>query len=91
MFGRKKKQSFDLRPVVAAAMSAFLAPEQPSENGRAEASPSRENGHGLGSMGAVAVGAALAVTARAAYSRARQKLDLEQVADAVEQRLGDRD
>jgi hypothetical protein len=91
VFARKKKQSFDLRPVVAAAMSSFLASEQSSENGRAEASPSRDNGHGLGPVGAVAVGAALAVTARAAYSRARQKLDLERVADAVEQRLGDQD
>jgi len=90
MFGRKKKPALDVNQVVSAAMTAFMAPD-----GRSESASSRNhrasNGSngGLGPVGAVAIGAALAVTARAAYSRARQKLDLERVADAVEQRLSD--
>jgi hypothetical protein len=90
VFGQKKKSSIDVNQVVRAAMNSFMSP-----NGQSESTPSRDHqqsngGNGrLGPFGAVAVGAALAITARAAFSRARRKLDLEQVADAVEQRLSD--
>jgi hypothetical protein len=90
MFGRKKKPPIDVNRMVGAAMDAFMAPDGQSENSRStNRQESRRNGGGLGSVGAVAVGAALAVTARVAYVRARQQLNLEQVADAVEQRLSD--
>jgi len=86
MFGQRKKQtSFDVNRIAAAAMDAFLAPEGQSTNSREESH--QRDGGGIGSIGAVAVGVALAVTARAVYSRARRDLDLEQVADAVEERL----
>ena len=90
MFGRNKKTTLDVNQIVGAAMTAFMEP-----NGRSESDTSRNhresNGRngGLGSVGAVVLGAALAVSARAAYLRARQTLDLERVADAVEQRLSD--
>jgi homoserine kinase len=90
MFGKKKKPPLDVNEVVGAAMRAFMAPDAQAENSQsANHHESRRNGGGLGSFGAVAIGAAVALTARAAYSRARQKLDLERVADAVEQRLSD--
>jgi len=89
MFGKKKKTTLDVNQIVGAALTAFMEP-----NGRSESDASRNhresNGSngGLRAVGAVAVGAALAVAARAAYSSAR-RLDLEQVANAVEQRLAD--
>jgi homoserine kinase len=87
MFGKKKK-TLDVNQIAGAAMTAFMEP-----NGRSDVSrnhrESNGNGRGLGSVRAVVLGAALAVSARAAYSRARQKLDFERVADAVEQRLSD--
>jgi len=84
MFGKKKKAPLDVNQIAGAAMNAFMAPDGRPENGQHQ--NHRERG-GLGSVGAVAVGAALALTARAAYTRARRDLDLEQVADAVEDRL----
>jgi len=90
MFGQKKRTPLDVNQIVGAAMNAFMAPDAQSENGaRRNHQESRGGSGGLGTVGAVAVGAALAVTARAAYSSARRKLDLERVADAVEQRLSD--
>jgi homoserine kinase len=90
MFGKEKKTPLDVNQVVGSAIRAFIAPDSQPENSKGVNNhESRRNGGGLGSVGALAVGAALAVTARAAYSRARQKLDLERVADAVEQRLSD--
>jgi hypothetical protein len=90
MFGKKKKKTtLDVTQIVGAAMTAFMEPDGQSE--RAPSKNHREsNGSngGLGPVGAVAIGAALAVAARTAYSRARQ-LDLTRVADAVEQRLSD--
>ena len=90
MFGTKKKTGLDVNQIVGAAMTAFMEP-----NGRSESDTSRNhresNGSngGLRSVRAVVLGAALAVSARAVYSRARQKIDFERVADAVEQRLSD--
>ncbi len=90
MFGKKKKAPLDVDQVVGAAMRAFMAPDAQSENSQsANHHESRRNGGGLGAFGAVAVGAALAVTARAVIFACAAKLDLEQVADAVEQRLSD--
>jgi homoserine kinase len=89
VFQRSKKSTIDVNRVVMAAMSSFMAPERSSENGRVESPERNHRGAGLGSVGAVAVGAALAVAARAAYSRARQRFDLEHVANAVEQKLAD--
>jgi hypothetical protein len=82
MFGRKKSTPIDLNRVAAAALDALLDPEGHSENSKVE-----KPGHSLGPVSAVAVGAALAVAARAAYFRARKNLTLEQVADSVEERL----
>jgi homoserine kinase len=89
VFQRSKKPAIDVNRVVTAAMSSFTAPKGSSENARVENPERNHRGTGLGSVGAVAVGAALAVATRAAYSRARQKFDLEQVANAVEQKLAD--
>jgi hypothetical protein len=82
MFERKKSTSIDLNRIAAAAVDALLAPEEHSENSNAD-----KHRQGLGTVGAIAVGAALGVAARAAYFRARKNLSLEQVADSVEERL----
>jgi hypothetical protein len=89
MLGKKKKTPLDVNQIVGAAWRAFMAPDAQSESSQStNHHESRRNGGGLGPLPAVAVGAALAITARAAYSRAR-RLDLEQVADSVEQRLSE--
>jgi len=88
MFGRNDKPSIDVNRMVGAAMNAFMTSGSQIENGRVR-NHREDDGGPWGSIGAVAVGAALAVTARAVYSRARRSLDLERVADAVEQRLSD--
>jgi homoserine kinase len=90
MFGRKKKTTLDVNQIVGAAMTAFMEPNGWSEGDRSRKHrESNGNGRGFGSVRAVVLGAALAVSARAAYSQARQKLDIARVADAVEQRLSD--
>jgi len=83
MFRRRRTTPIDVNRIASAAADAFLAPEGHSQNAHDE----RHQSGSLRSMGAVAVGVALALAARAAYSRARTNLDLEQVADAVEERL----
>jgi hypothetical protein len=82
MFGRKKSTHLDVNRMAAAAMDALLTPEEHSQNGLVE-----KQHRGLGAVGAIAVGAGLAVAARAAYSRARKSLSLEEIADSVEERL----
>jgi homoserine kinase len=90
MFGKKKKTTLDVNQIVGSALTAFMEPNGRSESGTSRTHrESNGNGRGLGSVRAVVLGAALAVSARAAYSQARQKLDLARVADAVEQRLSD--
>ena len=84
MFGNNKKTPFDANQVLGATINAFMAPDGQLENGQHQ---SHRKGGDLGSVGAVAVGAALALTGRAAYTRARRNLDLERVANAVEERL----
>lgn len=71
----------DLNRIAAAALESFLGEDE---------QPARQNesrNHHLSGVGAVAVGVGLAVAARAAYNRAR-RIDLEQIAGAVEDKLG---
>ncbi|HUC08448.1 MAG TPA: hypothetical protein VMR96_10215 [Solirubrobacterales bacterium] len=72
----------DLNRIVTAALESFL-----QEDGERQARQSESRSHHLGGVGAVAVGIGLTVAARAAYNRAR-RLDLEQVAGAIEDKLG---
>ena len=71
----------DLSRIATAALESFL--QEDGEHSRRDES----RNHHLGGVGAVAVGVGLAVAARAAYDRAR-RIDLEQVAEAVEDKLG---
>lgn len=71
----------DLNRIARAALESFL--------GEDDEQPARQNesrNHRIGGVGAVAVGVGLAVAARAVYNRAR-RIDLEQVAGAVEDKL----
>ncbi len=72
----------DLNRIATAALESFLQgdSEQPAPR-------NESRNHRLGGVGAVAVGVGLAVAARAAYNRAR-RLDLAQVAGAIEDKLG---
>jgi hypothetical protein len=72
----------DLNRIATAAVESFLR-----EDGGQQARQNESRNHHLGGVGAVAVGVGLAVAARAAYSRAR-RIDLAQVAGAVEDKLG---
>jgi hypothetical protein len=67
----------DLNRIATAAFQSFLQEDE---------QPASRNHH-LGGVGALAVGVGLAVAARAAYNRAR-RIDLEQIAGAVEDKLG---
>jgi hypothetical protein len=87
VFGKKKSPTLDINQIAGAAMTAFLTPDDRAGSAERTHSESDGRGGGVGQFGAVAVGAALALAARAAYFRARRELDLERVADAVEQRL----
>jgi hypothetical protein len=70
----------DLNRIAAAALESFLQEdEQPARR-------EESRNHHLGGVGAVAVGVGLAVAARAAYRRVR-RIDLEQVAGAIEDKL----
>lgn len=72
----------DLNRIATAALESFLG-----EDGEQQSRQNESRNHHLGGVGAVAVGVALAFAARAAYNRARN-IDLEQVAGAVEDKLG---
>ncbi|HEY6550032.1 MAG TPA: hypothetical protein VIY71_02405 [Solirubrobacterales bacterium] len=72
----------DLNRIATAALESFL-----QEDGEQQARQNESRGHHLGGLGAVAVGVGLAVAARIAYNRVR-RIDLEQVAGAVEDKLG---
>jgi hypothetical protein len=77
----------DIRRIAAAAVEAAFAGENDLGNGRDETHHGDTRNHGrLGTAGAVAAGVVIATVARAAYTRARN-LDLEQIAEAVEERL----
>ncbi len=75
----------DINRIAASALQAFL--ENASDEGHAPAHEERRSRR-LGGVGAVALGAGLAVAARATYHRVRG-LDLERVAGAVEEKLRD--
>jgi hypothetical protein len=72
----------DLNRIATAALESFL-----QENGEQQARQTESRDHHFGGVGAVAVGVGLAVAARAAYNRAR-RIDLEQIAGSVEDKLG---
>lgn len=72
----------DLNRIARAALESFL-----EEDGEQSARQNESRHRRFGGVGAVAVGVGLAVAARAAYNRAR-RIDLEQVAGAVEDKLG---
>lgn len=74
-------KGIDVSRIASAAAEALIGEDSQSPNGREP-----DQHRGLGSAGAVAVGVAVGAAARAAYARAR-RLDLEQVASAVEERL----
>jgi hypothetical protein len=71
----------DLNRIARAALESFL-----EEDGEQPARQNESRNHHLGGVGALAVGAGLAVAARAAYNRAR-RIDLEQVGGAIEDKL----
>jgi hypothetical protein len=71
----------DFNRIATAALESFL-----QDDGEQRAREN-ESHHHFGRVGAVAVGVGLAVAARAAYNRARH-IDLEQVAGAIEDKLG---
>jgi hypothetical protein len=85
---RKRPASpIDLNRIVAVAAEAFLEGSDRSHNNdRSQNGGQPARRHGLGAAGALATGVVLAAAARATYVRVR-KLDLEQVAHAVEERL----
>ncbi len=72
----------DLNRIATAALESFL-----QEDGEQLARQNESQNHHLGGVGAVAVGVGLAVAARVAYNRVR-RIDLEQVAGTVEDKLG---
>lgn len=72
----------DLNRIATAALESFLG-----EEGEQQAGQNESRNHHLGGVGAVVVGVGLTVAARAAYNRVRH-LDLEQMAKAVEDKLG---
>lgn len=87
MFGREKENPIDVNRLLASAVDAFLKLDQPDAmNGRAERPTEKPHSHGIGPVGSIAVGVALAAGARAVYSRAKS-LDLQEVAEKVEERL----
>jgi hypothetical protein len=71
----------DLNRIATAALESFL-----QGDGEQPARQNESRNHHFGGLGAVAVGAGFAVAARAAYNRAR-RIDLEQVAGAIEDKL----
>jgi hypothetical protein len=75
--------ALDLNRLAASAVGAYLAQAEQTDRGGHEAKKKRRR---LGPGTALAVGAGLAVAARAAYKRVRD-LDLEEVGAAVENKL----
>lgn len=74
----------DFNKIVSAAAEAYLGEgRQDSPNGRTGEDAGH---HRFGGIGAVALGAGLAVAARAVYARVR-RFDLAQVAGKVEGKL----
>lgn len=71
----------DLNRIAAAAVESLLGSDEHTTNRRVE-NPRRR----FGGLGALALGIGLGVVARAAYRRA-SGLDLERVADSVEDKL----
>jgi hypothetical protein len=70
----------DLNRIATAALESFLQEdEQPARR-------EESRNHRFGGVGALALGVGLAVATRAVYNRAR-RIDLEQVAGAVEDKL----
>jgi hypothetical protein len=86
MLGRRETKLIDVDRMAASALDAFLGVEDSAGQGQNgnQPQPSR---HRYGAAGAVAFGVALTVAARATYSRVANKLDLEQVAKNIEERL----
>lgn len=78
--------AIDIRRMAAAAVEAALANEDSPDTAPNGKQGQDANGHRLGGVGAVAVGIVIAAAAHAAYTRARN-LDLERIAEAVEERL----
>ena len=79
--------AIDLNRVATAAAEAFLDGQDQSENGKVDDGDRGGGGAGtiLG-LGTLAIGAGLALAARAAYHRVRS-MDLDRLADAVEDRI----
>jgi hypothetical protein len=85
MLGRKKTKLLDLERMAASALDAFLGVDDPG-NARQNGHQPEPSGHRHGVAGGVVLGVALAVAARATYVRAKN-LDLDQVAENIEERL----
>lgn len=86
MFGRDKEKPIDLNRILASAVDAFLDVDQDHANGNGESKSEKRQDQGIGPVGSVAIGVALAAGARAAYSRIK-RFDVQEVAEKVEQRL----
>jgi hypothetical protein len=74
--------SIDYSRIASSAVDSFLNGRSEEPQGHQEQNGSR----GLGGVGALALGAGLALGARAVFRRARG-LDLEQVGHAVQDRI----
>ena len=86
LFAEKAKR-IDVDRRAAAALESFLgADEQPREASQNGSSGERSN-HRYGGVGALALGLALSVAARVAYSRVADRLDLDEVVETIEERL----
>jgi hypothetical protein len=79
--------AIDLNRIAAAAAESYLKVSEGSPNGQS-APQKEEKRRRFGAAGAIALGAGLAVAARAVYDRAR-RFDLEQAAGRVEDKLSD--
>ena len=78
--------AIDLNRIATAAAESYLKVSEGSPNG--EPAHPKEKRRRFGGAGAIALGAGLAVAARAVYNRAR-RFDLEQAAGRVEDKLSD--
>ncbi len=87
MFGQRSKKPIDVDRIAAAALESFLGADERPGDGSQNGSSGERSNHRYGSVGALAFGVALSVAARVAYSRVAERLDLDEVAESIEERL----
>jgi hypothetical protein len=87
LFERNKAKRIDVDRMAAAALESFLGADGRPEEGSQNGSPGERSNHRYGGVGALALGVALSVAARVAYSRVADRLDLDEVVETIEERL----